>query len=205
MSQEYDIPAVSRHQAEDVIKRSHFITTLSHVQSVEEARAFIAEIKAEHPDATHNCWAFNAGPAGDTAFVGCSDDGEPSGTAGRPMLNVLNHCSVGEIAAVVTRYYGGIKLGTGGLVRAYSGMVQLGLDTLPTKRRFEAASVHIGIEYRHITLFKRMLERHEAEIQEENFGTDAQFMLRLPKRNLETLCAELVEMTDGIARIHVQK
>lgn len=205
MSQEYQIPAVPRHVAEDSIKRSRFITTIAHVETVEEAKAFIDEIKQQNPDANHNCWAFNAGPAGDTARVGCSDDGEPSGTAGRPMLNVLQHCPVGEIAVVVTRYFGGIKLGTGGLVRAYSGMVQLGLDSLPTKRKYEAARYSISINYKHVTLFKRALPRHEAEVESEAFTHEATFDLVLPKANASALIADITEMTDGSARIHEKR
>jgi uncharacterized YigZ family protein len=202
MSQEYAIPAIPRHSAEDSIKRSRFITTIAHVTTVDEARAFIADIKAQHPDANHNCWAFNAGPAGDSAFVGCSDDGEPSGTAGRPMLSVLMHSGVGEIAAVVTRYFGGIKLGTGGLVRAYSSMVQLALDSLPTTRRFEAVRLCISIDYKHITLFKRALPTFEATIDNETYARDAAFTLTLPKDNAQALQEYTTELTDGTARIH---
>src|SRR5690606_7146777 len=94
-------------------------------------------LRAEYPDATHNCWAFVAGPPGDTASIGMSDAGEPHGTAGRPMLDVLLHSDVGEVVAVVTRYFGGTKLGTGGLVRAYGGAVQHALAELPTTLHVE--------------------------------------------------------------------
>ncbi|NLG62975.1 MAG: hypothetical protein GX539_12100, partial [Candidatus Cloacimonetes bacterium] len=101
-----------------MVQRSRFIATLAHAPDVESARAFIEEVRAEFPDATHNCWAFVAGPPGSTSHVGFSDAGEPHGTAGRPMLDVLLHSGIGEVAAVVTRYFGGVKLGKGGLVRA---------------------------------------------------------------------------------------
>ena len=101
----YNVPDLASgeiHREEEVIRRSRFIVSIARVQGPEQAKAFIDRIRAEHSDATHNCWAFQAGPAGSTAFAGCSDDGEPKGTAGRPMLTVLLHCGVGEIAAVVT-------------------------------------------------------------------------------------------------------
>lgn len=192
----YLIPA-SEHRVEDVIKRSRFITTIAHTDTVEKARTFIAGVQAEFPDATHNCWAFQAGPAGDSAFVGMSDDGEPHGTAGKPMLNVLMHSRIGEIAVVVTRYFGGVKLGTGGLVRAYAGMVSLGLESLPTREKIEPVELEVVIEYSAVTLFKRLLPDHEVEVLGENFGADAVFEVRMPKERREGFEKEVMEMTNG--------
>lgn len=199
MAPRYSIPATPRHRVEEVIKRSRFITTLAHVESPEAARDFVAEMKAEFPDATHNCWAFAAGPPGDTAFVGLSDDGEPHGTAGKPMLNVLLHSGVGEIAAVVTRYFGGTKLGTGGLVRAYSSMVSLGLDTLPRKERVETLRALIVIPYSNVTLFKRLLPEHEAAIIEETFEADASFVVEFPEEQSDDFAQSLEDLTNGDA------
>jgi hypothetical protein len=109
----YRVPA-GEHRARDEISRSRFVTTLAPAPSLAEAHAFVARVRAEFPDATHNCWAFVVGPPGSTGRVGLSDAGEPHGTAGRPMLTALLHSGVGDVAAVVTRYYGGTKLGTGG-------------------------------------------------------------------------------------------
>lgn len=130
-----DLAPGAFHRAEETVRRSRFIVTMARVSSPEEAKAFIDRIREEHAGATHNCWAYNAGAPGDTAQVGASDDGEPKGTAGRPMLTALLHSDVGEVAAVVTRYFGGILLGTGGLVRAYQGSVKLGLEGLPVTLR----------------------------------------------------------------------
>lgn len=132
-----DLEPGTFHRAEETIRRSRFIVTMARVTSPAEAKAFIERIREEHAHATHNCWAYNAGAPGDTAQVGASDDGEPKGTAGRPMLTAILHGGVGEVAAVVTRYFGGILLGTGGLVRAYQGSVKLGLEGLPTRMREE--------------------------------------------------------------------
>ena len=123
----YPIPA-GICRVEEEIKRSRFIATLGYTPTREEARAFVDRVRAEFQDASHTCWAFLVGPPGSTVTVGMSDDGEPHGTAGRPMLNVLHHSGVGDLTAVVTRYFGGTKLGKGGLVRAYSGGVQRALE-----------------------------------------------------------------------------
>src|SRR5665811_1552158 len=116
----YPIPA-GRARVEDIILRSRFITTAGPASGSEEARAFVAAVRSEFADASHNCYAFVAGPPGSSAQVGMSDDGEPGGTAGRPMLAALLGCGIGDIVVVVSRYFGGTLLGTGGLVRAYAG------------------------------------------------------------------------------------
>ena len=141
MSVSYFIPDLAPedlHRCEEIVRRSRFIVSLAHTPTPEAAKSFIERIKQEFPDATHNCWAYAAGAPGQTSKVGYSDDGEPHGTAGRPMLTMLLHGGVGELSAVVPRYFGGIKLGTGGLVRAYQGMVKLGLETLPTREHMIA-------------------------------------------------------------------
>src|SRR6185312_17010598 len=129
-SSRYLVPA-ARHRAEQTISRSRFICTVDRVSSADTAQRFLREMNDEFPDATHNCWAYLVGPPGSTDRIGMSDAGEPHGTAGRPMLTVLQHSGIGDVAAVVTRYYGGAKLGTGGLVKAYGGAVQHALATLP--------------------------------------------------------------------------
>ncbi|WP_316896397.1 YigZ family protein [Pseudodesulfovibrio indicus] len=200
MADRYPIPA-SSHRVEETIKRSRFITSLGHAPDLESARAFVAAVKEEFPDATHNCWAFNAGPPGDTAFVGLSDDGEPSGTAGKPMLTALLHSGVGEIAAVVTRYFGGTKLGTGGLVRAYTSMVNLGLETLPTRDMVITVRRALSIPYPAVTLFKRMLPEFEAEVAEETFAEDAGFLVELPEERASAFVDAVTQLTDGRAVI----
>ena len=126
----YLIPS-GPHRVEEVILRSRFITIGAHAPTPEDAHGVVAEMKDEFPDATHDRRAFVAGPPGVTTSIGMSDDGEPHGTAGRPMLNALLHSEVGEIIAVCIRYYGGTKLGTGGLSRAYSGGVKLLRNSCP--------------------------------------------------------------------------
>jgi uncharacterized YigZ family protein len=196
----YPIPA-ERHRAEQSIERSRFICTIQRVSEPDDAQAFVREMNAEFADATHNCWAFIAGPPGSTNRIGMSDDGEPHGTAGRPMLTVLTHSGVGDIAAVVTRYYGGTKLGTGGLVKAYGGAVQHALLTLPRTERIERVDTELTIAYPHISAVQQVLVAHEAEILKQQFGTDVVFNIRMPSTNLEPLRAALADATRGEARM----
>ena len=200
MAERYPIPAAP-HRVGETIKRSRFLTSMEHTPDADAARAFVAAVKAEFPDATHNCWAFNAGPPGDTASVGLSDDGEPSGTAGKPMLAAVLHSGVGEIAVVVTRYFGGTKLGTGGLVRAYTHMVNLGLETLPLRERVVTAVRRVSLPYPAVTLFKRMLPEFEAEIVAERFTDQAGFEVELPEEQVDGFADRVREMTDGRAEI----
>src|SRR5215218_4549293 len=142
----YPIPA-DVYRARDEIDRSRFITTIAPAPTVEAAEAFIRSMRDEFPDATHNCWAYVVGPPGSTSRVGMSDAGEPHGTAGRPMLTVLLHGGLGDVAAVVTRYFGGVKLGTGGLVRAYGGALQHALADLPRAERVTWALLRVRADY----------------------------------------------------------
>lgn len=198
----YLIPA-AQHRVEQEIQRSRFITTVAHTPTAEAARAFIAEIRAEFPDATHNCWAYMVGPPGSTGTVGMSDDGEPHGTAGRPMLTVLLHGEVGDIAAVVTRYYGGTKLGTGGLVRAYTGSVQQALESLPTREHRLRTRLEIEIDYAAVTPFQRLLPDFEGEVVAESYGEVASYLVEVPVEYLDAFRAALLDRTGGEARIEV--
>ena len=139
--------AAAPFQTEIIIRRSRFLTHCAHTPGMEAARAFVEQIRTKHADATHNCWAFVAGAPGHSGQVGFSDDGEPHGTAGRPMLQVLLHCGVGEITMVVTRWFGGVKLGTGGLVRAYQDSVRENLATLPLAEKVPTVELDVQLDY----------------------------------------------------------
>jgi uncharacterized YigZ family protein len=203
MSQErYLIPAAT-HRVEEEIKRSRFITTLAHAPTLDAARTLIADVRAEFPDATHHCWAYVVGPPGSTSQIGLSDDGEPHGSAGRPMLTVLLHAGVGDIVAVVTRYFGGTLLGVGGLVRAYSGGVQSALATLPTVERVPTALLDVVIDYTAITPFQRLAPTFEAVIVAQEFGLDATYRVRLPRNQIVTFSAAVAELTNGQALVEM--
>lgn len=199
-SPRYLIPT-QRSRSDLEIERSQFITTLAHAPTAEDARAFIETVRKEFPDATHNCWAFVAGPPGDSNQVGMSDDGEPSGTAGRPMLSVLLHAQVGEIAAVVTRYYGGVKLGTGGLVRAYTSGVQQGLEQLPTKALVHYEPIELVLDYSDLSLVQRLLPDWEAIVQREDFTASVELFVDAPSDRADDLVAALIDRTHGRARV----
>jgi uncharacterized YigZ family protein len=192
----YPIPA-SQARVEEVISRSRFITTAGPAGSVEEARAFIARVRNEFADATHNCYAYVVGPPGSTAQVGMSDDGEPSGTAGRPMLGVLLGSGIGDIAVVVTRYFGGTKLGTGGLVRAYSGGVKAVLAVLPLAEKMALATLRVRGPYAWITPIARLLPAFEARICSQNYAADVTWEIEVPEERLDSLAAALTDLTHG--------
>ncbi len=199
-SARYPVPA-ARHRVEQSIERSRFICTVQRVGSAEDAQAFLKEMNVEFPDATHNCWAFVAGPPGSTSRIGMSDAGEPHGTAGRPMLTVLLHSGVGDIAAIVTRYYGGTKLGTGGLVKAYGGAVQLALETLPLTERVEFVEIALSIGYPSITVFQQSLATFEAEVLQQEYGVDVRYSVRMPRQHLEGFRAAMADATRGEANV----
>lgn len=200
MTPDYMIPA-GPHRVEQVIDRSRFIASIGHVTSAEEARTFIDSIRDEFPDATHNCWAYVAGAAGSSTSSGMSDAGEPHGTAGRPMLDVLLHSGVGEVVAVVTRYYGGVKLGKGGLVRAYGGAVQHALASLPTNRRVERVELAITGGYSDVDALRRTLQEVEAEVLDEHYGESVRYDVAVPVARRELLVRLIADRTAGRAVI----
>jgi uncharacterized YigZ family protein len=196
----YNVPDLADgaiHRVEQIIKKSRFIATFAHTDGADEAKAFIERVRSEFADARHNCWAYCAGAAGSTAQIGASDDGEPHGTAGRPMLTVLTHSGVGEVSVVVTRYFGGILLGTGGLVKAYQSSVKMGLETLPLCERMVASCIDVTLEHRFITQLRRMLPDYRASIVAQDFGMDATFTLKLPEASISPLSKILVDLTAG--------
>lgn len=179
------------------MRRSRFVTTLAHASTSQAAHAVVERVRREHPDATHHCWAFVAGPPGSTSHVGMSDAGEPKGTAGRPMLTVLLHSGVGEIAAVCSRWFGGIKLGTGGLGRAYAGAVSHALEGLPTRRRVARARVDVRIGYPHVDALRQLVGQLEAVVEEESYGAVVRYRLAVPEEGLGELASRLADATAG--------
>jgi uncharacterized YigZ family protein len=187
------------------IRRSRFITTVAYTPTVEAARAFIAEIKAEFSDASHNCWAYLVGPPGGTSQIGYSDDGEPHGTAGRPMFTVLQHSGLGDITAVVTRYFGGTKLGKGGLVRAYSGGVQVALAELPLAEHVPSIELEVVIAYASVTPVQRLLPDFEAVIVAETYAADVTYRIELPEGQAEAFAQALVGLTNGAVLVETKR
>ncbi|QIZ78204.1 YigZ family protein [Ferrimonas lipolytica] len=196
MATSFLVPAAPA-STEEVIKRSRFITVIEAVSSGAEARAFHARMRAEHPDARHHCLAFNAGPPGCSRDIGCSDDGEPSGSAGRPMLAVVQGADVGQFAAVVIRYSGGIKLGVGGLVRAYAGGVKQALEVLQTKAYVAQISVTLRCDYADMPLLEYLLELHQGKVLEQSFAQQVELILQLPLTQRQPFQQTLADRSSG--------
>lgn len=196
----YNIPDLRPGEVfrvEQTIKRSRFIASVGHTPGVEEAKAFIEQIKTEFEDARHNCWAYCAGAAGSTDRIGASDDGEPHGTAGRPMLTAVTHSGIGEVTVVVTRYFGGILLGTGGLVKAYQSSVKMALEAVPTRIRTKTKRIKFSVEHRFVNQVLRKIENANGRILEKNFDMDADFDVEIPEDLAQSFAKELEELTRG--------
>lgn len=200
MSERYSIPAV-HYRVEEEFSRSRFITTVACTPTVEAARAFIAATRLEFADATHNCWAYLVGPPGSSAQMGYSDDGEPHGTAGKPMATVLQHSGIGDLCAITTRYFGGVLLGKGGLVRAYSGGVKLALATVPLTQHIPRLDLLVVLDYAAVTPLQRLLPEFEAEIVAQDYAAEVTWHLRLPVAQAAGLQQRLVELTNGAVLI----
>ena len=167
--QPYLIPAASVTISEE-IKKSRFITLLAHTCGVNEAKDFIQQVKQQHPTARHHCWAFVAGTPTDSQQLGFSDDGEPSGTAGKPILAQLMGSGIGEITAVVVRYYGGIKLGTGGLVRAYGSGVQQALKQIEVKYKVPQVEYTLQCDYAQLAMVEILLQYFDGQIFQSEYA-----------------------------------
>ncbi len=198
----YPVPAAER-RVEEVVQRSRFLATAARAATADEARALVERVRGEFPDASHHCWAFVVGAPGSTACVGMSDDGEPHGTAGRPMLTALLHGGVGDIAVVVTRWFGGTLLGKGGLVRAYTAGVQRVLDGLPTTLRVRRARVHVELEYASLDAARRALPGFEAEVRAQSYDATVGLRVELPAARVEALRAALGDLTAGDALVEL--
>lgn len=192
----YQVPA-SALADEQIIKKSRFITHIQRAENKDQAKAFIQSIKAQHPDARHHCWAYIAGHPTASIDVAFSDDGEPSGTAGKPILNVIQHRNVGEIVAVVVRYFGGIKLGAGGLVRAYSSSASLAVDKLEVITLVERKSFNITFNYSVESSIKHLLETHNITIQKANYTARVSLSIDVPASDIESLNQQLINISSG--------
>ena len=182
---------------EEEIKKSRFITYLQHTEGLEDARAFWTKIKQEHPNARHHCWAAVAGKPTDSLQLGFSDDGEPAGTAGKPMLSALQGSQLGEISAVVVRYYGGILLGTGGLVRAYANGVQQALKLIESEIKVERTPFKLDCDYGQLNLVQQLCEKYQVEILSQDFQANIHLILGISEKTVDVFSSELTEKSAG--------
>ena len=193
---EYLVPYANA-ESEFEEKRSRFISHVFLVESEAEARARIDEMKKKYYAARHNCWCFVL----HDGTVRYGDDGEPQGTAGQPMLNVFQRENVENVVCIVTRYFGGILLGTGGLVRAYQGSVKLGLEGLPVTLREDMRRFVVSIEPHQVSDFQHFLAEARGRVQSSDFRFDATFEVLVPSDAADAFVERLLEAPAGEALI----
>jgi len=197
----YQVPA-QEARAEIRVLNSHFIAAAAPAFSVEEARAFVARIKREFPDATHHVPAYLVGH-GATVIAHCHDDGEPSGTAGRPALAVLQGSGLGDVAIVVTRYFGGTKLGTGGLVRAYGDAVREVLAVLPRAEKVPTHTVLVKVPYPTFERVRLAVEVHGGRILDQEFGVQVTVTAQFAVEQFPAFQAALQELSNGALQAEI--
>ncbi len=189
---DYIIPA-GYGEAEHVDKKSRFIGQVQHVESESEAMAFVESVRRRRDDATHNVWAYVLA----NGALRWSDDGEPGGTSGQPTLNVFRQAGVCDVCCVVTRYFGGVLLGSGGLVRAYSKAASLALEAAGLARMAEWRRVRVLCSYAQYERVRRLLGDFGAEDQEASFGADVEIGALLPAGSGGSFSARLADLTAG--------
>ncbi|PIE39573.1 MAG: YigZ family protein [Gammaproteobacteria bacterium] len=177
---DYAVPAKTA-EAELVIKKSRFIARLVPCQSRAEFLLFVGRQKTEFSDARHHCWAYLLGDPAAASNAGMSDDGEPSGTAGKPILNVLQHSGMGDVGIVVIRYFGGVKLGAGGLVRAYSASAQAVLDKTPRQQVAVKLSLSVSLEFSKEQILRHWLTQHDGVLENVSYAQVVSAHIVLPE------------------------
>lgn len=192
---QYPVPA-KETRAEMRVKNSRFIATITSVFTVEEAKAFVGRIREEFADATHNVPAYVVGH-GAAVTAHCNDDGEPAGTAGRPVLAVLQGSGLGDAAIVVTRYFGGTKLGTGGLVRAYGDAARAVLERTPRAMKTLAHTVMMSVPYPLFEQVRLLVTTHDGQILDETFAADVTVTARFAVQAFPAFEAALQELSNG--------
>lgn len=181
------------------ITKSIFHSIMCHVDNVEDAKTFFQEIREEYPNATHYCTAYVIGKNGEYGHY--NDDGEPSGTAGMPMFDVLRKNDLTNVAVVVVRYFGGIKLGAGGLVRAYSKSVSENLKVAQIIDIIEYKFIKLSFDYSLLKLVERNLD--DAEIVSRHFDLDVTLFIKTPSANVDRIIARMVNLTANLAKISI--
>lgn len=201
MPKTYSVP-LTEMRREHVVVNSRFVATLAPVFSVEGAREFITRIKKEFADASHNVPAYIIG-GGNTVTEYFSDDGEPSGTAGKPALAVLRGSGLGDVAVVVTRYFGGTLLGTGGLVKAYTESTQMVVNVVERGQRLPVHVAMVAIPYNLLERARLLVTRQRGEILDEEFAGDVTMTMQFPVDSLAAFQDELRDLSGGKLRAEV--
>ncbi|NRA88929.1 MAG: YigZ family protein [Rhizobiales bacterium] len=189
---------------ETVIKKSRFIVDIAPTPDVAAAKQFIAGIKQKYPNAGHHCWAHVAGIPNGSHVFGFSDDGEPNGTAGKPMLNVLVGSGLGDICAVVTRYFGGIKLGTGGLVRAYGGCLSNAMQLVEKVDKIPELSIVGESSYAHQSIIEQILEAYEIMYIDKQYSDKVIWSVKMDARKVKDAIKQIIDRTSANAIFEIE-
>jgi len=198
------IPLVScdnPHTTEQIVRRSRFLAQSCHVGNLNLGRAFVEQIRAQSPDATHHCWACVGGHANDAGHAQASDDGEPHGTAGRPMLQILLHSGISHVCVVVTRWFGGVKLGTGGLVRAYQDAVRQNLQDLPVGELREMTTLELTLGYSHLEMVQRAVKNLGGSLLDSTYAQAIRLSVEIPKDQASAFLATVGDVTGGACQL----
>ncbi len=189
--------AINNVENESIVNRSRFICYLRPCCSITEVRVMVKELQIVHPQASHYCYAFITGPVQKSEGYGFSDDGEPSGTAGRPMLSVLQGQEIGQVCAVVVRYFGGKKLGTGGLQRAYGGSVRQALSSLHSKIKIAVVHKTLACQYSQVDDVLHLLAQFGGHVVTQEYLQQVHFCLAIPVNNLVKMQNSLQQTSSG--------
>jgi len=197
----YPVPSEELRR-EIIVVNSRFIASLAPAFSVDEARAFIQRVKTDFPDASHHVPVFLVGH-GDSVTAHCSDAGEPSGTAGRPALAALQGSGLGDVVVVITRYFGGTKLGTGGLVRAYSDAVRAVVSEVRRAERVPTHSVMLELPYPLLERTRRLISDHRRLVLDEDYTSNIVITARFAEEDLPAFQSSLAEMSSGTVHTEI--
>ena len=183
------------------INKSRFITYLKHTDNVDDAKDYVSYVKALHPSATHHVVAMTIGKTGE--YGQANDDGEPSGTAGLPALDVFRKNDITNFTCVIVRYFGGVKLGAGGLVRAYSKSASTALKMLEITPIIDYLGLYLSFDYSFMNIIENRLSKYE--IIKKQFSTNITFIVRVPKDEVTGVCNQLISMTNNLIKIQILK
>lgn len=191
----YPVPA---NQVEVLfeVKKSKFIAMAAFANSRESAMAVLDEVKKRYPDARHHCWAYIFGPPSSPVSAAMADDGEPSGTAGKPILNVLQHKNIGDVMIVVTRYFGGIKLGAGGLVRAYSASAQQAIEQLTVREEVTLHTLTVDVDFKHEQFVRHLVQQVSGNIADCRYAQQVSIDIQIPVTHVEEIKQQLAPIVN---------
>lgn len=196
---EYYIPSETV-SVETEVKKSKFIATIATVTSKEETVSFFHTMRDQYAGANHNCFAYIVGDPISPVDVGFSDDGEPSGTAGKPMLGVLQHNNIGNVAVIVSRFFGGTKLGTGGLVRAYSAATKMAVEKVSLQEFIQSSCIQVAIPFQFESNVRHLLATLNLTVIDSKYSEEVLIEIDVPESILDSFQKKVSDITKGAAR-----